>query len=275
MKTSSSSPSDAKAVFRSCGTCSQTFAHLLNREFGHPDKVHEKAIDPLAGGVLRHGHQCGMLWGAALAVGAEAYRKTASTEEAQALALSATQQVVASFVNRTDTVNCREITGVNMQSTLGLIKFMVKTMVTGMNNSQCFNLAEDWAPEAVHAAEEGLQAPSKTTPSGFVNCASIVAQRLGATEEETAMVAGFAGGLGLSGKACGALAAAIWMKTLAHVKANPEKDAPFFRHPEGKQSYLPTTGNDRRQMDCEEICGRQFAIRKTMPIISGRGDVRN
>jgi hypothetical protein len=90
MKTSSSSPSDAKAVFRSCGTCSQTFAHLLNREFGHPDKVHEKAIDPLAGGILRHGHQCGMLWGAALAVGAEAYRKTASTEEAQALALSAT-----------------------------------------------------------------------------------------------------------------------------------------------------------------------------------------
>ncbi|MCK7536420.1 MAG: C-GCAxxG-C-C family protein [Marinilabiliales bacterium] len=44
---------------------------------------------------------------------------------------------------------------------------------------------------------------------------------MGGTEEESIMVAGFAGGIGLSGNTCGALTAAIWYKMLEWGKNNP------------------------------------------------------
>ncbi len=94
-------PQDAKVVFSKCGTCSRTFAHLLNRAYGHPKETAEIAMNPLAGGIANQGHQCGMLWGAAMAVGAEAFRRNKDQEKAIALAVTATQHIVESFVNRT------------------------------------------------------------------------------------------------------------------------------------------------------------------------------
>ena len=110
------STQNAKEVFKKCGTCSQTFAHLLNREFGHRQEDAELAIDPLAGGIHNEGHQCGMLWGATLATGKEAYHRHPDPGEATATAVTATQQIVDSFVNRTNTVNCREIIGFNLKN---------------------------------------------------------------------------------------------------------------------------------------------------------------
>ena len=48
---------------------------VVDASFGHPMKVEEKAVMPLAGGVANMGYQCGMLWGAALAAGAQSYRQ--------------------------------------------------------------------------------------------------------------------------------------------------------------------------------------------------------
>jgi len=56
-------PNDTKDIFRNCGTCSQTFFYLLNREFGHRKENEERAADLLAGGLRHRGFQCGMLWG--------------------------------------------------------------------------------------------------------------------------------------------------------------------------------------------------------------------
>jgi len=64
-----------KRVFLKKGTCSRTFYYILNREFGYPMDEEERAIDPLAGGLLQQGYQCGMLWGASMAVGAESLRR--------------------------------------------------------------------------------------------------------------------------------------------------------------------------------------------------------
>ena len=75
-------PKDASKVFRKLRTCSRTFFHILNREFGHPKELEELAADSLAGGILQQGQQCGMLWGASLAVGGEAYRKCTDQNEA-------------------------------------------------------------------------------------------------------------------------------------------------------------------------------------------------
>ena len=210
---------DAKSVFRKCGTCSQTFAHILNCEFGHPKELEEIAL----GGVLNLGHQCGMLWGTTLAIGAESYRMHKDSEKAIAICILATQHIIDSFLKQTKTINCKEITGYDLSNVIGLVKFTLTTLLKGINNSPCFNLAEQWAPEAIQSAAEGLlQEPTHLTKRP-VSCASKVLKRMGASDEEMIMVSGFAGGLGLSGKACGALSAAIWMRTLDWCRKNPGK----------------------------------------------------
>jgi len=250
-------PNDAKEVFRECGACSQTFAHLLNREYGHRDPLHEKALYPLAGGIFREGHQCGMLWGAALAAGAEAYRRSDDIHEAEAMALSAAKELVASFIDREHTIECSEITGVRMNRFFGLLKYMLKTMLEGMDNSQCFVMAEDWAPEAILSGEVGLNKHVEGNAPDY-NCAAMAARSLGASDDEAVMVAGFAGGLGLSGKGCGALAAGIWMITMEWLRNNPDGTPPMFKFPEVSdfmEGFKKETGG---LMRCEEICGRRF-----------------
>ncbi len=248
---------DTKEAFRKCGTCSQTFAFLINREYEHHDPIHEKALDTLAGGIFREGHQCGMLWGAALATGAEAYKRSNTLKEAKAMALVASHELLEAFQNRANSIECREITGVQMNRLGGLLKFMLETLAVGMNNSKCFVLAEDWTPDAIEASQRGLrEADVENAPSH--NCASIVAESLGATEEESVMVAGFAGGFGLSGKGCGALATAVWMKTLKWLRENPGKTPPMFRFKEVSELVEGFKKETNELVRCEEICGRRF-----------------
>ncbi len=258
MNTTKTNHQDAKKVFRQCGTCSHTFAHLLNREFGHPKEVEERAIDPLAGGIMNLGHQCGMLWGSALAVGAESFRKHSDPDQAIAAAVTATQHVIDSFLNRTNTVNCREITGYDLSSVFGLVKYGLKTMLVGNNNSPCFNLAEQWAPEAIQSAKEGLSEEQIDLTQQPVSCASEVAKRMGASDEEMVMVSGFAGGLGLSGNACGALSAAIWMYTLSWCKENPGKTPPFFNNPIAKKIIKAFNEATDSEIICNKITGQRF-----------------
>lgn len=251
-------PKDTKKVFWNCGTCSQTFGHLLNREFGHLKENEERALDPLAGGIMNTGHQCGMLWGAALAVGAEAYRRYEDPAKAMATAITATRYVMDSFADRNQTVNCRDITHCDLTTTWGMTKLMVKTILGGFYHSPCFNLAAKWAPEAIHAAREGLAETHELEGHLPVSCASEMVRRMGASEEERVMVAGFASGLGLGGHGCGALAAAIWMKTLAWCKENPGKTPPFFKNPEGIKLLETLKEATQGKMRCEEITGQHF-----------------
>lgn len=245
----------AKKVFREKGTCSRTFAYLLDKEFGNLQDQYEQATDPLAGGIMRKGHQCGMLWGSALAIGAESYKRTRDIDKASVLALKATVKMMESFVDQTRTVNCRDITGCDMDSFFGLTKYMLKVTLKGMENSQCFNLAEDWAPKAIQAAKEGLNKGAEAT-NGSMNCASMVAKNMGAKDEEIAMVAGFAGGMGLSGNGCGALAAAIWMNSLAWIKNNPGKSA--FNNPIAKATLKRFLKESNSEILCYKICGKPF-----------------
>ena len=78
----------------------------------------------------------------------------------------------------------------------------------------CFNLAKEWAPQAIERAEEQISSNDFEIPEHALSCASKVAKKIGATDEEMIMVAGFAGGMGLSGDGCGALSASIWMTSL-------------------------------------------------------------
>ena len=241
---------DAKKLFRKLGSCSHTFFHILNREYGHTKRIEERASDPLAGGIYQQGYQCGMLWGASLAVGAEAFRRYEDLDKAISVAIKATQHVMGSFTKRTDTVECYDITNCDWSSKISMAKYFF----TGKFLS-CFNLAEEWAPEAIDAAEEGLAKEWTDLPQECVSCASEVAKKMGASDEQMVMVAGFAGGLGLSGNACGAFSAAIWMENLDRCKKS-EKSS--YKDPDSDENLEKFYAATDFEIRCDKITGRTF-----------------
>ena len=258
MQSSETQLPDTKTVFKQCGTCSHTFAHILNREFGHSNELAELALNPLAGGIMNQSQQCGMIWGAALAVGAESYRRHKDQDLAIATAITATKEIVSSYEKRSNTVNCGEILGYKLSNLLGIARLMVSTTLKGMENSKCFDLAEAWAPEAIQSAREGMDRSDATFNENPLSCASEVVRKMGGNEEEVHMVAGFAGGLGLSGNACGALSAAIWMQTLQWCKKNPGKNPPYFKNKPAKEILKTFKEFTRSEMLCKKITGQQF-----------------
>ncbi len=248
-------PQDTKRIFWKFGICSHTLFYILNREFGYLEENEERASDPLAGGLLNTGHQCGMLWGSTLAAGAESYRRHKDHDQAVAAAMAASQHLVGSFRKTAGTLNCREIIGSDFNNKLDAAKVLGKALLSGIVNSTCFNLAEKWAPEAIKSAKEGLSdIPTLTQPP--MSCASEVAKRMGASDEEVVMVAGFAGGLGLSGNACGALGAAIWMNTLAWCRKNYWKSG--YANPNAEKILKAFSDETNSELLCQKISGQHF-----------------
>jgi hypothetical protein len=242
---------DTKRMFFKKGTCSRTFFYLLNREFGHPLDNEEQAADPLAGGIIQQGYQCGMLWGASLAVGAEAFRRAGDIDKAIGMAVKASGHVIESFVKRTNTPDCGDITETDWTKKWSILKYMIRgKMIT------CFSLAGKWAPEAYGAAEQGLSLDPADLPKKPVSCASEVVRKMGGSEEEMTIVAGLAGGIGLSGNACGALGAAIWMNTLGRVRANNYKYS--LNDPVLEQILKAFYEASDYEMECMEITGKRF-----------------
>ena len=243
--------SDTKRVFLKKGACSHTLFYIVNRDFGHLKEQEEAASDPLAGGIISQGYQCGMLWGTALAVGAESYRRNGNRGNAIARAITATQHVLKSFIARAKSADCADITSCDFQGKSGLWKYLL----TGKPIT-CFRLADKWAPEAIQSAREGLSPDMDGGVQEARSCASEVVWKMGGTDEEAVMAAGFAGGFGLSGNACGALSAAIWKNALARVKeqtfkytlSDPEADKIL-------ESFHEETGYE---MECSKIAGRGF-----------------
>ncbi len=245
-------PNDAKKTFRKLGACSHTYFFLINRDFGHQHAAEERASDPLAGGINRLGYQCGMLWGASLAVGAEAYKQNAKADASISTAITATHELMTSFAMRTSSVDCEDITNTDFGSTLSFAKFMFSGKFLS-----CFRLAEDWAPEAIQAAKAGIARAAEHDTPQAMSCASEVARKKGANEEQAAMVAGFAGGLGLSGNACGVLSAAIWMNAIEWGKTQPDNAS--YPQSEAQKTIDAFYEASDYEISCEKICGRRFS----------------
>jgi hypothetical protein len=198
-----------------------------------------------------------MLWGATMAVGAEASRRCDDPNEAIGLALAATRQVVKSFEDRSHTVNCREITGRDLDTFRGMLGLIFDTFRKGMDDSRCFVLAEKWTPEAIEAAHEGLGSEVDHEQTSR-SCASEVIEKMGGAEQEAVMVAGFGGGLGLSGHACGALAAAMWMKGLQWCRAHPGRSPGPWTDTGDKNTLAVFSAATDGEFSCKKICGRSF-----------------
>jgi hypothetical protein len=223
----------------------------MNREYGSPRPTHENAVDPLAGGIAQQGYQCGMLWGAAMGAGAESYRRFRNPGTAIGMAILATQKIQESFIEHAKSPDCIDISNTDWNKKFSILKFLITgKMVT------CFKLAGRWAPAALQAAEEGLSQDQSQLPEDSVSCASEVVRQLGGSEEEAVMVAGFAGGLGLSGNACGALSAAIWKNTHTRVKNNSYNYS--LTDPVIEKIFTAFYSVTNYEMECSQICGRKF-----------------
>ncbi len=105
--------------------------------------------------------------------------------------------------------------------------------------------------------KEGLAHNGTESSQPSLSCASEVVRKMGGSEEETVMVAGFAGGLGLSGSGCGALAAAVWMNALTQNRKQTGKSATY--DPSTDLTLKVFYEETDYEIQCEKICGQRFA----------------
>jgi hypothetical protein len=226
---------------------------VLNHAFDQQMKEEESAVMPLAGGIMQHGYQCGMIWGATLAAGAQAFRLFGPGSQTESLAIIAAQRLVESFQAKNKHINCLEITEIDKSSsTMDMIMyFLIKGGTIG-----CFRMAARYAPIAFNEINSALSEKDIKAPPPPVSCAAMLAQKMGASDMQTVMAAGLAGGIGLCGGACGALGAAIWIKTLRISKERGGKvDFKDPRASEVIERFMKCTDFE---FECSKIVGRKF-----------------
>lgn len=210
---------------------------------------------PLAGGIEQMGFQCGQLWGAALAAGARAYRLYGSGPQAETAALLVSQRLVESFRASYKGIDCLEVTQLDWKKpeTKKILAFFLKG-----GPIRCFSMTAGYARMTfgeINAAysknQQAFALPENRAP---VSCAAELARRMGVSEMHATMAAGFAGGIGLSGGACGALGAVIWILSM-----NSGQDGEIsFNNPKSMAAidrFVESTGV---QFTCSEIVGRRF-----------------
>ena len=184
-------------------------------------ELEERAAAPLAGGLMR-GHQCGQLWGAALAAGAQAYRLLGPGPQAEAAAVIASQRIVEAFRRRNKEIDCRELTGIEIGEIQEQAMRTFLKMVVGGKIVRCFSMSASSAHIASREIAATLSEPPAETPAAPVSCAAVLARKMGLSDTQTVMAAGFAGGIGLSGGACGALGAAFWALGMRNIEKHVE-----------------------------------------------------
>lgn len=208
---------------------------------------------PFAGGIMQHGYQCGMIWGAALAAGAQAYRLLGPGPQAETKAIFAAQRLVASFRALNNNINCLEITDIDKSSSTMqmIIYFLIKGGSIG-----CLRMAARYATVAFSEINTALSEKHIEAPSAPASCSAMLAQKMGVSDMHTVMAAGFAGGIGLCGGACGALGAAIWIIGMNGLKEGVGKIE--FQNPSALDAidrFMKCTDDE---FECSKIVGRRF-----------------
>ena len=230
---------------------------VVDISFDQPLKIEEHATMQLAGGLMQNGYQCGMLWGAALAAGAQAYRLLGPGPQAETETIIASQKLVESFRTRNKEINCAEITAMNWKASsqrqlvTQVLKFFIKGGPIG-----CFSMAARYAPVAFNDIKSTISEKPVEVPPHPVSCAAMLAQKMGVSDMHTVMAAGFAGGIGLSGGACGALGAAIWIIGMNHVKEGVKDFA--FNSPIAQAAIERFLESADYEFECSKIVGRKF-----------------
>ncbi len=202
---------------------------------------------------MQHGYQCGMIWGSALAAGAQAYQLFGSGPQAEVAAILASQKIVESFRAQNKHINCLEITEIDKSSTtMQMITFfLIKGGTIG-----CIRMAAKYAKVAFSEINAALAEKPAEIPSPPVSCTSMLAQKIGLSDMQTVMAAGLTGGIGLCGGACGALGTAIWNIGLNRLKEENGKVS--FKDPKALELIERFLKFTDYKFECSEIVGRKF-----------------
>lgn len=237
-------------TFLKMGTCSETLCNVLNRAYQYPMENEEHATMPFAGGIVQHGYQCGQIWGAVLAAGARAYRQLGPGPKAETAALIASQRLVESFRTHFRDINCLELTEIDKTSTT--LQMVMYFLFKG-GTIRCFSMAAKFAQIAYDEINTVLSNRNIKALASPVSCASLLAQKMGASDLHITMAAGLAGGIGLCGGACGALGTAIWIDGLREKTIKMDFKDP--RIMELIEKFLTMTDYE---FECSDIVGRSF-----------------
>jgi len=208
---------------------------------------------PLAGGIMQHGYQCGMIWGATLAAGAQAYRLLGPGPQAETMAVIAAQRLVETFSAYHGEINCLEITGIDKSSSV--LKMIFVYLIKGRTIG-CLRMTAKYAKDAfseINSAFSGKHIEASSPP---VSCAAMLAQKMGLSDMQTVMAAGLAGGIGLCGGACGALGAAIWIFGMNSIKGGGSKIG--YKDPGALDIINRFLKCTEYEFECSEIVGRKF-----------------
>ncbi|MBI2863085.1 MAG: C-GCAxxG-C-C family protein [Chloroflexi bacterium] len=225
---------------------------VLNRAFDHAAEFEEHAATPLAGGIAGNGYQCGMIWGAALAAGARAYRLLGTGRQAETAAVMAAQKLVASFHALNNATNCYDITGLHKSASA---RQMAGYFLMKGGAVRCFRMAGRYAQIAFAETQTTLSVIRVEAPPAPVSCAALLAKKMGAYDMHAVMAAGLAGGIGLSGGACGALGAAIWILETNSLKNGGKVK---YRSPNALEAIDRLARCTKNGLVCAKIVGRKF-----------------
>jgi hypothetical protein len=186
----------------------------------------------------------------------------------------------------TGSVNCREITGVGLTTVVGRLRYFQRG-----EGKRCGRLHLKWAPEAQQIIDEtisGFENSQSVEISG--NCAvstfRAVAENSGIGPHESVLVAGLAGGVGLLGNVCGALASGVYALSVSKYlsRGDTARDtqlrgavqeltgAAFRGDPTRlRRAFVNRFGND----SCVGIVGRRFKDISDHSIFVGDGGCRD
>lgn len=230
---------------------------VVDDSFEHPMRLEEHAVMPLAGGLMGYGYQCGMLWGAALAAGAQAYRLYGKGPRAETEAVVVSQRLVKDFQARAKNIDCSDIIELNFQgnSQKNSASQVMKFFLRG-GPILCFSNSASYARMAFDEINTSLTELKMEESCSPASCASVLMRKMGYSDLHAVMAAGFAGGIGLSGSACGALGAAIWVIGLTDTVGVDQKT--LYNNPRALQAierYLKSTDYE---FECSKVVGRKF-----------------
>ncbi len=226
---------------------------VVDDSFNHPLALEEHATMPLAGGMEQMGFQCGQVWGAALAAGAEAYRLFGPGPRAEAAAVVAAQRLVDSFQTSYKSINCSDVIELDWKNAQGkqVLKFFLKG-----GPIRCFAMTAGYARATRRETDISFSDDEFEAPEPPVSCATLLARKMGADDMHAVMAAGLAGGIGLSGGACGALGAAIWLIEMNRVAGGTGQVE--FNSPEATEAIDRFVQNTEGEFECSKITGRRF-----------------
>lgn len=94
--------------------CSETTLYGLSKYLDIDSDLLPKLATPFGGGIGRNGHTCGSLVGALIAIGLKWGRD--DMNEDRAPAYERADRLVNKFLEKFGTLNCREITGLDMKN---------------------------------------------------------------------------------------------------------------------------------------------------------------